>query len=139
MSCGEFFIFSRKIMSTEKRNSRFTCHAGCAPVAPAITCFPLFEVAAMFGLITRRTSRPHHRPAPLRLQLERLDERIVPAAPTISSLNGRIIASNIIVYGTVQDDSPGSDTVTASGGISGTYHTDASGFFEFIGPYTGNG
>jgi hypothetical protein len=68
-----------------------------------------------------------------------LDERLVPAAPTISSLNGEIIGSTMIVYGTVQDDQPGTDTVTASGGLSGTYRTGVNGLFEFIGSYTGNG
>src|SRR5688572_8762588 len=86
----------------------------------------------MFRLFRRA---PRH--APHRLTLESLDERALPSAASITGLGGRIIGSNIIVYGQVQDDSPGADVVTASGGITGTRTTD--GAFEFIAPYSGNG
>ena len=71
------------------------------------------------------------------LAVERLDERALPSAATITGLGGRIIGSNMVVYGQVQDDQSGADVVTASGGLSGARTT--TGAFEFIAPYTGDG
>ena len=81
----------------------------------------------------RAGARPN---AILRPQVERLDDRVVPSAATIAGLGGRIIGDNIIVYGTVVDDSPGADQVVATGGVSGSI--SSTGTFEFIAPFTGN-
>src|SRR5579862_8310863 len=82
-----------------------------------------------------------------RLRLVALDDRIVPSAPTITSLSGEIIGSTIIVYGQESDTSSGqssgiaasADTVTISGAINQTKTVSSSGQFIFTAPYLGNG
>jgi hypothetical protein len=88
-------------------------------------------------LLARRPFRSAATVAP-RLHLESMDERIVPAGPTVSNLGGLISGSNIAVAGHIQDLSPGPYTVTATGGISQTITTSNTDF-GLIGSYSGNG
>jgi hypothetical protein len=90
----------------------------------------------MLGFLARSRSQYAPRAAFSPLRLERLDDRITPAAAYFSSLKGCIIGSNIIVYGRVADDSPGADMVHAGGAVNGAYMT-TDGKFEFITTYTG--
>src|SRR4051794_37476876 len=92
----------------------------------------------MLGVFARSRLRYARRVPSSPLGLERLDDRIVPAAAAFSSLEGRIIGSNIIVFGRVADDSPGADVVHAGGAVSGTCTTTKTGKFEFIATYTGH-
>ncbi len=91
----------------------------------------------------RRASALTYRRAELRL--EPLDNRIVPSAPAISSLNGEIIGNEIIIFGKESgSSSSGSgdctpDTVTISGAINQSTSVSNSGQFTFAAPYTGNG
>jgi hypothetical protein len=92
----------------------------------------------MIGFLTRarRPSRsvPRRR---ARLSLESLESRVVPAAPTITSMSGRIIGSHVVITGQVQDEAPSHVNVNLTGSVSGTVHADSSGAFEYIGDSDG--
>src|SRR5579871_146672 len=88
--------------------------------------------------------------SPFKPRLEMLGDRIVPSAPTITSLSGEIIGNTIVVYGQESDASSGqssssgtenssADTVTISGAINQSIAVNNTGEFTFAAPYSGNG
>jgi hypothetical protein len=91
---------------------------------------PMFRSASANRVRNSSVARP-------RLQVEQLDERIVPSAASLTNIEARIVASTLIIRGDVVDDSPGADNVIISGAITGSRST--TGSFEFIAPYTGDG
>jgi hypothetical protein len=66
-----------------------------------------------------------------RPQVERLEGRDCPAAPTITLSIAARSDRNVTLTGTVTGDSPGSDTVIISGAMSGTVTPAADGTFSF--------
>jgi hypothetical protein len=92
----------------------------------------------MIGFLTR--ARRPSRPVPLRrarLALESLEGRVVPAAPTIASLSGRIIGSHVVITGQVIDQAPGAISVSLAGAVNASVATDSTGVFEYIGDSNG--
>src|SRR5262245_41938718 len=92
----------------------------------------------MIGFLTRarRPSRqiPFRR---ARLALESLEGRVVPAAPTIASLSGRIVGSHVIITGQVTDEAPGKVSISLSGSVNASVMANSAGAFEYIGDSNG--
>jgi hypothetical protein len=66
------------------------------------------------------------------LFVERLENREVPAAPSISNLSMRLLGSHVVITGKVQDEAASQAAVNVSGAVSGTASVAADGSFEFI-------
>jgi hypothetical protein len=90
----------------------------------------------MFGLFRSPRPKAHaHRVRRAQLQLEQLEERDCPAAPSISGLAATKIGTFLAIQGTLSDDSPATARVSFSGAVTPTITPDASGWFGFVVPY----
>src|SRR5437879_1224316 len=90
----------------------------------------------MFGLFRSAHPKSHsHRAPRARLELEQLEERNCPAAPSVSGLTATHIGSWLVVEGTVTDEAPAAAQVRLGGALNNTITPDASGWFGYVAAY----
>src|SRR5262249_17642102 len=90
----------------------------------------------MLGLLLpfRFRKRPC-RPAPgrqSRLQVEQLEDRFCPAAPTLSALTATQIGSSLVVTGQVSDESPATVRVDLGSAVTASVTPKCNGYFSYI-------